>query len=128
MAEKTEITLKYLREFRDAKIGPMLDDLREQRDALDAYIDPGGPKEDQPSDDGIRAGNPDLFPAAGHLAFTVNSSVVEMRGKLQGFIDEFDRLSERLEHTEAIFTGVEDDSVLTVQQLQALMAPADGGS
>ncbi|MFC4564196.1 hypothetical protein ACFO4E_20235 [Nocardiopsis mangrovi] len=121
MAESTEITFGYLREFRKTNVLPILKDLRKQKTELEGYIDSG--ESESAAIYGVRAGNPAIFPAAGKFAKTVNGSVVKMRDEINILIEEFEGLDTRLEEAEIRFTDVEDDAVLTAYQLAVLIDP-----
>ncbi|MFC3995819.1 hypothetical protein ACFOVU_07830 [Nocardiopsis sediminis] len=120
MAESTEITFGYLREFRKTNVLPMLEDLQKQKTTLEAYIDDG---ESETTIYGIRAGNPAIFPAAGKFAKSVNGSVAKMRDEINILIDHFEGLDTRLEEAEIRFKDTEDDSVLTAYELAVLIDP-----
>ncbi|MFC4565536.1 hypothetical protein ACFO4E_27075 [Nocardiopsis mangrovi] len=129
MAEKTEITFGYLREFRDEKVTKILKGLKEQKAELEKYIDSGeSPKFDTLSINGIRAGNPELFEAAGEIALTINTSVIHMREEIEYLIEQFEGLDDRLEEAHIRFADAEADSVITAEQLKVLIDPGSAGS
>ncbi len=122
MAESTEITLAYMREFRSEHIDGLLKKLRDQRSNLDEFID----EKDTPSRS-IRAGNRGLFGAAGKVEDTINKSVADMRTQIQVIIDQLEGMSDRLEDAEFRFAGVEEDAVLTARELAQLIDPNSAG-
>lgn len=123
MAEKTEITLAYMREFRADHIDGLLRKLRDQRDNLDEFID----EKDTPSRS-IRAGHRGLFGAAGKIEDTINKSVADMRTQIQVIIDQLEGIADRLEDAEFRFAGVEEDAALTARELALLIDPDSAGS
>lgn len=125
MAESTEITFGYMDAFRKDKILPMLEDLKEQRSALNDYIDDG---ENASVVDRIRAGNADIFPAAGQFALAVNTNVREMRDQLNVLIDQFEELDRRLDQAHIRFEDAEDDAVITARDLAELIDPGNAAS
>ncbi|MBR8743373.1 hypothetical protein [Nocardiopsis sp. MG754419] len=123
MAEKTEITLAYMREFRADHIDGLLRKLRDQRDNLDQFID----EKDTPRKS-IRAGNRLFLGEAGKIEDTINNSVVSMRKQIQAIIDQFEEMRERLEEAEFRFAGVEEDAALTARDLAQLIDPESAGA
>lgn len=125
MAETTEITFGYMREFRTNKILPMLKDLKEQRTALKVFIDEGT---EGPVVNGVIAGNPDIYPDGGTFAKTVNANVLRMHDQIEAMIEEFEGLDRKLEQASIRFEDTEDDAVLSAQELATLIDPKNAGA
>ncbi|GAB2522371.1 hypothetical protein [Nocardiopsis aegyptia] len=119
MAESTEITFGYMRDFRDNKILPMLKELKKQKKVLDGYVDQGG--SDSAVVNGIIAGNSNIFPGAAEFASTVNKNVRAMRDEIDALIDQFEELDSQLDKSTIRFEDAEDDAVLTAYQLAILI-------
>ncbi|HJE60408.1 MAG TPA: hypothetical protein K8V84_18145 [Nocardiopsis listeri] len=114
-----------MKAFREEKILPMLKDLKEQRSALNDYIDDG---EEASVVERIRAGNAAIFPAAGEFASAVNTNVRKMRDQLKVLIDQFEELDRRLEQAHIRFEDAEDDAVITARDLAELIDPGNAAS
>lgn len=123
MAESTEITFGYMRDFRKDKILPMVEDLKKQRSALNGYIDEGTQVVDR-----IRAGNAKIFPDAGEFASVVNTNVQEMRDQLNVLIDQFEELDRRLNQAHIRFEDAEDDAVIIARDFAELIDPGNAAS